>query len=50
LTQEKLAERADLSGKYLGEVERGMVNISVDALARLARALKITVHDLTRGF
>lgn len=50
LSQEKLAEKADLNPKYIGEVERGRMNISVDALGRLARALKIQVHDLTRGF
>lgn len=50
LSQESLAERADLTAKFLGEVERGYVNISVDALARIAKALRIGVHDLTRGF
>lgn len=49
-TQEKLAEKAELTGKYLGEVERGIVNISVDALVRIARALRVRVNDLTRGF
>ena len=48
-TQERLAEKADLSAKFLGEVERGTVNVSVDALARLAQALAIRIHDLTRG-
>ena len=50
LTQEKLAEKADLTPKYLGEVERGLVNISVDALVRIARALRIRVNDLIREF
>ena len=45
-----MAEKADLSPKFLGEVDRGSVNISVDALARLAAALKVTVNELTRGF
>jgi transcriptional regulator with XRE-family HTH domain len=39
LTQERLAEKADLTPKYFGEVERGLVNVSVDALARIARAV-----------
>jgi transcriptional regulator with XRE-family HTH domain len=34
LTQEQLAEKANLTAKYLGDVERGTVNISVDALLR----------------
>jgi transcriptional regulator with XRE-family HTH domain len=50
LTQEKLAELADLSPKYLGEVECGRVNISMDAVVRLAKALRIRVADLTASF
>ncbi|MCL4789120.1 MAG: helix-turn-helix domain-containing protein [Verrucomicrobia bacterium] len=49
-SQEFLAEKADLSAKYLGEVERGYVNISVDALVRIAKALRLRVRDLTQGF
>jgi XRE family transcriptional regulator, regulator of sulfur utilization len=48
MTQEQLAEKADLSSKYVGEVERGYVNISVDSLTRIAKALSLTVNDLTR--
>jgi transcriptional regulator with XRE-family HTH domain len=46
LTQEKLAEKASLSYKYLGEVERGVVNVSLDSLMRIAKALKLKVADL----
>jgi transcriptional regulator with XRE-family HTH domain len=46
LSQEKLAEKADLSYKYLGEVERGSVNISLDSLVRLAKALGVRMKDL----
>ena len=49
LTQEKLAEKADLTYKYLGEVERGLVNVSLDSLMRLARALRVRLRDLIRG-
>ncbi|HEX3627109.1 MAG TPA: helix-turn-helix transcriptional regulator [Verrucomicrobiae bacterium] len=45
-SQEKLAEKADLTYKFLGEVERGYENISLDSLARIAKALKIKVRDL----
>ena len=48
ITQEKLAEKAELTAKYLGEVERGVVNISVDSLARIAAALRMRISDLTR--
>ena len=46
LSQEKLAEKADLNPKYLSEVERGCANISLDALVRIAKALRIPVVDL----
>jgi transcriptional regulator with XRE-family HTH domain len=50
MNQEELAEKAALSYKYLGEVERGIVNISLDSMVRIAKALKIQVHDLTKDF
>lgn len=49
LTQEQLAEKADLARNYIGNVERAEYNITVEALARIAKALNLRVHDLTRG-
>lgn len=49
LTQEKLAEKVDLNPKYLGEVERGEKIISIEALLRIAKALKVHVSDLLRN-
>ena len=49
LSQERLAEKSDLSRNYIGNVERAEYDITVAALARIARALNLTVHDLTRG-
>ena len=46
MSQEQLAERADLSPKYLGEVERGCVNISLDSLVRVCQALAMRLGDL----
>jgi transcriptional regulator with XRE-family HTH domain len=37
LTQERLAEKADLHPVYLGEVERGEQTATVEALARIAK-------------
>jgi transcriptional regulator with XRE-family HTH domain len=48
LTQERLGELAELNPKYLGEVERMEKTISVDALARIASALKVRLRDLVR--
>ena len=49
LTQEELAERADLARNYIGNVERAEYKITMDTLARIANALNLTIHDLTRG-
>jgi XRE family transcriptional regulator, regulator of sulfur utilization len=49
LTQESLAEKADLHPVYLGQVERGEQAISVHALLRIAKALKATLCDLVTG-
>lgn len=46
LSQEQLAEKSDLTYKYVGEVERGTVNISLDSLMRIAKALKVKLHIL----
>ena len=47
LSQERLGERAGLSGKFIGEVERGEKSISVDSLYRVAVALDVLLRDLT---
>ena len=41
-----MAEKADLHPVYVGNVERGEENISIDSLARIAKALKVSLHDL----
>ena len=46
LTIASLAETANLDAAYLGEVERGRVNISVTTLACLALALGVEVVRL----
>jgi transcriptional regulator with XRE-family HTH domain len=46
LTLEVLAEKAELHPNFLGRVERGEEYISLAALRRIARALKIRVRDL----
>ena len=48
LSQEQLAEKADLSRNYIGNVERAEYQITLETLARIAKALNLTVHDLTR--
>src|SRR5262249_47473249 len=47
LSQERLGEHAGLSGKFIGEVERGEKSISVDSLYRISVALVISLRELT---
>jgi transcriptional regulator with XRE-family HTH domain len=44
-----LAEKADLHHNYIGEVERGQKTISIDALLRIAKALKLPLSELVSG-
>ena len=46
LTQEQLGEKAGISYKFIGEVERGIVNPSLDSLIGIARALNVNVKEL----
>lgn len=49
LTQEQLAERAGLSYKFIGEVERGAGNPTLETLGRLAEALHLDLAELVRA-
>lgn len=44
-TQEELGEKADLSYKFIGELERGRVNVSLDSLEKIATALGVNIRD-----
>ena len=49
LTQEELAEAAELDRSYVGGVERGRRNPTLDAILRLSRALEVTPATLFQG-
>lgn len=48
LTQEELADRAGLSARYVGAIERGTVSASVTVLGQVAEALGIEPGELLR--
>lgn len=46
LSQEELAEKADLHYTYIGGVERGERNLSLKSIERIALALKMDMREL----
>ena len=49
LTQEKLAEMADISDSFLGHIERGGRTLSIETLAKLANALNLSIEYIVCG-
>ena len=47
-TQEVLGSKADISYKFIGEIERGQQNPSFDTLVKIAGALGIDLSELFR--
>ena len=45
-SQEKLAEHADVHRNYIGQIERGEQNITIDCLIRLVKALRCKLANL----
>jgi len=48
MSQESLAHRAGLHPTYVGLVERGLRNPTIQAGHRLARALRVPLSDMLR--
>ncbi|KKD39925.1 helix-turn-helix domain-containing protein [Limnoraphis robusta] len=49
LSQEQLAEKADLHRTYVGAIERGERNVSLDNIVALAHALGVSASKLLEG-
>ena len=49
LTQERLAEKSDISLRYLQQLEAGQRNPSIPTLVRLHRALSCRYDDIFKG-
>ena len=46
ISQEKLAELAEMHRTYVSTVERSQRNVGIDGIERIAKALKITMAQL----
>jgi transcriptional regulator with XRE-family HTH domain len=46
LSQDTLAEKAGMSVKHLGKIERGSVNASIQCLTDIAKALDLPLRDV----
>lgn len=48
LSQEELAEHANLDRTYISGIERGKRNVSIVNLYKIANALRVTASELLR--
>lgn len=49
MTQKGLAVRAGLHRSYIADIERGERNPSIVSIARISKALKISISVLSKG-
>ncbi|MFS0555779.1 helix-turn-helix domain-containing protein [Brevibacillus reuszeri] len=48
LSQEQLGELSGLHTNYIGQVERGEKNVTVESLEKIAKGLDVTLEELFR--
>jgi transcriptional regulator with XRE-family HTH domain len=46
-SQEDLASEADIDRRHVGRIENGRANVTVDVLEKLAKALRVSLADLS---
>jgi len=49
LSQEELASRAGVHRTYIGMIERAEKNITLENISKVAKALGISISDLTQN-
>jgi len=49
LSQEELANLASLHRTYIGSIERGERNVSLENIVQIARALNVNPEELLQG-
>lgn len=49
LSQEELAGVSEIDRTYLARIEEGKANPSIKVLNKIARKLKIRIHELLKG-
>ncbi|MBP7509037.1 MAG: helix-turn-helix transcriptional regulator [Prolixibacteraceae bacterium] len=47
-TQERLADKTEISSKYLSSIERGKENPTLDTLIKLSESLGVNIEDIFR--
>lgn len=50
LSQEELAERCGLHSTYIGQIERGEKNVSLESIQKLSRGLGVPISKLFECF
>ncbi|MDR2416454.1 MAG: helix-turn-helix domain-containing protein [Candidatus Peribacteria bacterium] len=49
-SQERFATKSKVHRTYMGLIERGKANITVEQIEKIAKALKISVEEFFKGF
>jgi DNA-binding XRE family transcriptional regulator/methylmalonyl-CoA mutase cobalamin-binding subunit len=49
MSQQELADSSDLDRAYISSVEHGKQNISIGAIAKLAKAMDLSIEELLQG-
>ena len=50
ISQEELAERAGVHRTYIGMIERGEKNITLENIDKICKALGLNIRDFFSGF